>query len=65
MSFRYRGPAPKGDQPRAVRDLVEGFYLQADYYNLSVAYGAFVLNNLTRTSPNYGRGFRISYKVDF
>jgi polyhydroxyalkanoate synthesis regulator phasin len=65
----YRSPDPVRRPweatPGTQSGLVEGFYLQADYYNLSVAYGAFVLNNLTRTSPNYGRGFRISYKVDF
>ncbi|RTG93100.1 S-layer homology domain-containing protein [Thermus scotoductus] len=65
----YRSPDPIGGPwaatPGTQSGLVEGFYLQADYYNLSVAYGEFVLDNLTRTNPSYGRGFKISYKVEF
>lgn len=65
----YSYPDPKKGPwqatPGTQSGLVEGFYLQADYYNLSVAYGEFVLDNLTRTNPSYGRGFKISYKVEF
>jgi hypothetical protein len=67
----YRSPDPNpkpwAATPGTQSGLVEGFYLQADYYNLSVAYGEFVLTDLARNpgSTSYGRGFRISYKVDF
>ncbi len=67
----YRSPDPIGAPwtatPGTQSGLVEGFYLQADYYNLSVAYGEFVLTDLARTpgSTSYGRGFKIGYKVDF
>jgi hypothetical protein len=67
----YRSPDPIGGPwaatPGTQSGLVEGFYLQADYYNLSVAYGEFVLTDLARNpgSTSYGRGFKISYKVDF
>ena len=65
----YGSPDPNPQPWRAIPEtqsgLVEGFYLQVDYYNLSVAYGEFVLDNLTRTNPNYGRGFRISYSLNF
>lgn len=67
----YSYPDPKKGPwqatPGTQSGLVEGFYLQADYYNLSVAYGEFVLTDLDRTpgKTSYGRGFKISYKVEF
>ncbi|WP_022797490.1 S-layer homology domain-containing protein [Thermus islandicus] len=67
----YRSPdpilGPWAATPGTQSGLVEGFYLQADYYNLSVAYGEFVLTDLARTPANtsYGRGFKISYTVKF
>jgi hypothetical protein len=67
----YRSPDPNPQPwtatPGTQSGLVEGFYLQVDYYNLSVAYGEFVLTDLARTPGNtsFGRGFKISYKVDF
>jgi len=58
-------PRPWTATPGTQSGLVEGFYLQADYYNLSVAYGEFVLKELNGNNPNYGRGFRISYSLNF
>jgi hypothetical protein len=47
--------------------LVEGLYLQADYHNFSLAYGAFLLSGLARASWNapYGEAFRVRYAVKF
>jgi hypothetical protein len=47
--------------------LVEGLYLQVDYHNFSLAYGAFLLSGLARASWNapYGEAFRVRYTVNF
>jgi hypothetical protein len=54
-------------RPGARFGLVEGLYLQASYYDLSVAYGAFLLSGLARASWNapYGQAFRVRYTVNF
>jgi hypothetical protein len=44
---------------------VDGIYLEASYYGLTVAYLDAVLLDGAGTVQSYGRGFKISYKVDF
>ncbi len=60
-------PTPWTATPGTNQGYVEGFYLQATYYNLSVAYGEFVLNttNISGAPTDFGRGFRISYSLNF
>ncbi len=64
----YRSPdpiaAPWLATPGTQAGQLEGFYLEAKYYNLTVAYGEFALGPLG-SFTNYGRGFKISYSVDF
>ncbi|BBL83183.1 S-layer homology domain-containing protein [Thermus thermophilus] len=65
----YRSPDPIGGPwaatPGTQAGKLDGFYIEAKYYDLTVAYGEFVLNDLAGTSPNFGRGFKISYTVKF
>jgi archaellum component FlaC len=44
---------------------VDGIYLEVSYYGLTVAYLDAVLLDGTGTVQSYGRGFKISYNVDF
>ncbi|WP_243030809.1 S-layer homology domain-containing protein [Thermus altitudinis] len=64
----YRSPdpiaAPWLATPGTQAGQLEGFYLEAKYYNLTVAYGEFALGPLG-SFTDYGRGFKISYNVDF
>ncbi|MFX9284128.1 hypothetical protein ABTN93_18730, partial [Acinetobacter baumannii] len=65
----YRSPDPIGAPwlatPGTQSGKLEGFYLEAKYYNLTVAYGEFALGPLGGSFSDYGRGFKISYSVDF
>lgn len=64
----YRSPdpilGPWTATPGTQSGKVEGFYLQAEYYNLTVAYGEFAIGTL-RGFTDYGRGFKFSYNVKF
>jgi hypothetical protein len=44
---------------------VDGIYLEVSYYGLTVAYLDAVLLDGTGAVQSYGRGFKISYNVDF
>ena len=65
----YRSPdpiaAPWLATPGTQAGKLDGFYIEAKYYDLTVAYGEFVLDDLNGTNPNFGRGFKISYTVKF
>ncbi|ETN88853.1 S-layer homology domain-containing protein [Thermus sp. NMX2.A1] len=46
-----------------VNGSVTGFYLSWSYWDLVMSYADFVVDN--NGNPEYGRGFKISYKVNF
>ncbi|MFN4232865.1 S-layer homology domain-containing protein [Thermus sp.] len=64
----YRSPDPIGGPwaatPGTQSGQLEGFYLEANYYNLTVAYGEFALGPIG-SFTDYGRAFKISYNVQF
>lgn len=64
----YRSPdpitGPWAATPGTQSGQVEGFYLQAEYYNLTVAYGEFAIGPIG-SFKNYGRGFKFSYEAKF
>ncbi|WP_337843948.1 S-layer homology domain-containing protein [Thermus sp.] len=64
----YRSPdpiaAPWLATPSTQSGRVAGFYLEAKYYDLTVAYGEFAIGTLSNFT-DYGRGFSISYSVKF